>query len=311
MDRLFIVNEQSQAVKTKGSVLKGVSPHAATDVISVADFSDIADLVSRAAQSGCKWVFIEGGDGTVHGVMTAFLQQRAAFKTFPQFTLLPGGMTNQVSRNIGLRRAAPAQVEALIKTGDGKRYETPLLELDIKGAPPQFGFLFSTGGIPTATEYCVTKMYDRGVGGAAAVAATILRGVAGSEKIRNDMMPPSPIKLHVSGNQTQTRIDETHLASIVTTLPGLMLGLDPFWGAGSGPLRLTYARADARRLLQNAVTIWMGRKNQNRSKDGFESFTADVLDYVYSGPAVLDGEPVKLPHGELTLRATQPVSFIA
>lgn len=310
MKTLFLVNPQSQTVKTKGSVLDRVRGDGTVHTEKLTDFEQTDALVKEAAKSGCEWVFIEGGDGTAHGVMTAFMQQRHAFKTFPKFTLLPGGMTNQVCRNIGLRRARAEHIEAMMKAGGGQVHATPLLELDIEGALPQFGFLFSTGGIPTATEYCVTKMYDRGIGGAAAVAATIVRGVAGSPKIRNDMMPPSPIKLHVSGQGEEAEIDTEHLASIVTTLPGLMMGLDPFWGKGNGPLRATFAAADARHLALNALSIWAGRKHKDRSKDGFKSFAADKLDYAYSGPAVLDGEPVLLPKGHVILRATDPVKFI-
>lgn len=309
MKTLFLVNPQSQTVKTKGSVLARVQAADTARLERLTGFGQTDALVLEAAASDCEWVFIEGGDGTAHGVMTAFMQQRDKFKTFPRFTLLPGGMTNQVCRNVGLRKARAPQIEKMIERGPSQIHETPLLQLDIQGAAAQFGFLFSTGGIPTATEYCVTKMYDRGVGGAAAVAATIVRGVAGSEKIRNEMMPPSPIKMHIRGDADDTRIDAEHLASIVTTLPGLMMGLDPFWGGGNGSLRTTYASADTRHMVRNMLGIWAGRNKKDRSKDGLRSFAADRLDYTYSGPVVLDGERITLPEGQVTLRATKPVRF--
>lgn len=311
MDALFFINPDSQTVKTKGSLLGKV--HYDGDVVTeyIRDFKALPDLMLEAARTGCQYICIEGGDGTAHGVMTAFMNARENFKTDPHFILVPGGMTNQVAGNIGVKRKTPAYVGNLLATGSKNTHATRLLQLGIEGAPPQYGFLFSSGGIPAATDYCKEKMHGRGIGGSAAVAATILQGVAGSRASRDKMMPPTPISLGVEAKENSTRLEDDHLASLVTTLPGLMLRLDPFWGKGDAPLRLTFARANARHLLPHMFGILMGRKDKDRSKDGIESYRAETLTYKYDGPVVMDGEKIDLPNGLLTITATPPVNFLA
>ncbi|MGJ8563641.1 MAG: diacylglycerol kinase family protein [Alphaproteobacteria bacterium] len=311
MDTLFLVNPDSQTVKTKGSLLARVNTSGDHVIDYVTDFKNLPKLMKHAAKSNCQYICIEGGDGTAHGVMTAYMQARKLFKQDPSFMLIPGGMTNQVAGNIGVKKKTVKHVETLLETGRKTVHETRLLKLDIDGASAQFGFLFSTGGIPSATDYCKEKMHGRGIGGSAAVAATILRGVAGSRAIRDEMMPPTPVALSIHKQNTTAKINTSHLASLVTTLPGLMLGLDPFWGKGDDPVRLTFAHDGARNLLPHMLSILMGRKNKDRSKDGIESFTASALEYAYNGPAVLDGESITLPNGRLSITATPPVNFVS
>ncbi len=311
MNRLFIVNPDSQTVKSKGSVLGQVAIGDETSIVFLDDFSFMPDIAARAAKDNVSHIFIEGGDGTTHGVLTAFMSVKDQFETFPNFTLLAGGMTNQVARNIGMKRPTPQKLTTLIESGPGQTYNVPLLQIRAEEAAPIFGFLFSTGAIPSATDYCKKAMHGRGIGGTAAVAATIVRGVAGSKAARDNMMPSTPISLRITGDQEETHIDETHLGTVVTTLPGLIMKLDPFWGKGNGALRLTYARGTASHLARNLAGLWAGRKHISRSKDGIESFNAHALYYTYDGPCVVDGEKVHAEKGLIDIRPTEPVTFLA
>ena len=310
MTRLFIVNPDSQTVKTKGSVLGRVEANGDTSIEFLDDFTIMPDIAARALASDVRHVFIEGGDGTAHGVLTAFLALQDQYETLPNFTLLAGGMTNQVARNIGIKSPSAQRVSSLLKNGPRKTHQVPLLRIDTGQASPAFGFLFSTGAIPSATDYCTEQMHGRGVGGTAAVAATILRGVAGSKAARDHMMPSTPLSLRIDREHDQTRIDAPHLGTVVTTLPGLIMKLDPFWGQGSGALRLTYASSDAGHLVRNLAGLWMGRKHISRAKDGIESFNAHALHYDYNGPCVLDGERIVTADGYIDIRPTAPVTFV-
>ena len=313
--RLYLVNYDSATVRKKGSRLERIQSELPGTLHKLTDFSGLTNIVTQSIADQVDWVLIEGGDGTVHGVLTAFMQSRDKFKTFPKFTILPGGMTNQVASNIGFKFKSRDALRRLLSGTTGKTKPMPLLELSVKEAPSQFGFLFSSGAVPMATDYCKDKMYGRGIGGSMAVAATILKGVAGSKKARDEMMPPTPVKLRVTTGKDETWLEGDHLGTLVTTLPGLMLGLDPFWGQGDAALRVTYAKSDAQHLLRYAVEFLLESKKPKykqakRQRDGLESFAADVLKYHYGGPIVLDGEQINLPADEVEIRATDPVEFI-
>lgn len=313
--RLYLVNDDSATVRKKGSRLQALQSNYPSPLHHVTDFSNIKDIVKEARETQTEWVLIEGGDGTVHGVLTAFMQMRDAFEVFPKFTIIPGGMTNQIASHIGFRYKSREALKRLVSGVTGKPMSMPLLQLSAPDAPDQFGFLFSSGAVPMATEYCKEKLHNRGIGGSLAVAATILKGVAGSEKARNEMMPPTPVKLRVTTGKDEVWLEDEHLGTLVTTLPGIMLGLDPFWGKGEAALRVTYVKADAKHLLRHAIDFLLEGKTPKdksirRQSDGLESFSADILKYRYTGPVVLDGEPIEMKAGELEIRASAPVAFI-
>ncbi len=306
----FIVNPQSRTVKRKGSVLQKVADTQDIPIILSQSTSDLTVIISAAQDTGADWFFIEGGDGTVQATLTAFFQTRDHESSPPWFSILPGGMTNQICRHIGIRRATKKRVTDLVGGATPVHKPMPLIQIDLPDTDPKFGFLFSSGALPMATEYYFENVHKDGKMGAGAVAKMIAKGFGGSEKLRSEIYKPSEMNLVVSGDKSETYLDGEHLGTVVTTLPGLMLGLDPFWGEGEAPLRLTYVKGDAQHILRHLISLWAGQKKVSRQDDGIESFAANVLSYDYKGPVVLDGETLDVPGHHLTLRATQPIDFL-
>ena len=302
MATLFIVNGLSERVAKKGSVLKAVAAELNIPIYHLDEFSGLASEVTRAARNKTRHVFIEGGDGTVHGVLTEFIKQRAAFETFPLFSIVPGGMTNQIAKNIGLKSANKAEIKKLLAETTSAR-STALLKVISAGRPPFYGFLFSSGAIPMVTEYTKSNLHNKGIGGSLAVLGGLLRAVLGK---REDVMRPTQIKLNIDGQD----LTENHLGTVLTTLPGLMLGMDPFWGQQDAPLRLTYVSGAVKGLYRQIAELWLGHKSKDRTKTGMRSWNAHCVKYAYTGPVVLDGEPLSFPSGQFEIRATEPVEFV-
>jgi len=178
--------------------------------------------------------------------------------------------------------------------------EIPLLNIIDSGGPSYSGFVFSTGAIPQITRYTTSQLHGKGIGGSAAVIGGILKGIRGDDA---SLMQTTDVKiddLHTG----------PHLGTIITTLPSLMMGLDPFWGPGDGPLRVTWADGNYRALGRNILGLWAGRKLKDRSADGLHSRCVESLSYVYSGDIVLDGEFLSIPSGKFTVRPTRPVTFL-
>jgi len=177
----------------------------------------------------------------------------------------------------------------------------PLLNIiDFEGAQYS-GFLFSTGAIPQITRYTTSQLHRKGIGGSAAVVGGILKGIRGDDA---SLMQTTHVEIEgiYSGS---------HLGTIVTTLPSLMMGLDPFWGTGDGPLRVTWADETYRALGRNILAVWAGSKTKDRSADGLHSRRVDSLSYEYNGDIVLDGEFLSIPSGKFTVRPTRPVTFLS
>jgi len=299
MNRLFIVNPLSERVKRKGSSLEPLANKLGYICVRLDSFDQLSAAVNRAAKKGVDHVIIEGGDGTVQGVISAFLSQAEKFEPFPSFSIVPGGMTNQVAKNIGLKSAKPKNVESALNVALQK-IRLPLLNVTDSDGSTHSGFLLSTGAIPQITRYTKNELHKKGIGGSAAVIGGILEGIWGND---THLMRCTPIEL-------AGLFAGSHLGSVVTTLPSLMLGLDPFWGTEDAPIRLTWADAKYRRLGRNIMGLWAGRKSKDRSADGLFSKHVDDLSYVYAGDIVLDGEFLSIPSGKFTIRPTRTVTFL-
>ncbi len=299
MSRLFIVNPLSARVAKKGAVLETLADELDIDCLRLDSFDGLPAAVTEAAKTGVSHVVIEGGDGTVQGILTAFLQQSDRFDALPSFTIVPAGMTNQVAKNIGLKSTSAKAVKSALSR-DLTPQNVPLLKVtDDKGAS-YAGFLFSTGAIPQITRYTTGQIHKKGIGGSAAVFFGILKGLRGDDETLMKLTPVSMTGLY----------EGPHLGTVVTTLPSLIMGLDPFWGTEAAPLRLTWVTGQYRRLARNVISLWVGRKSKDRSQDGLYSKCVETLSYDYSGDIVLDGEFLSVPSGKFTVTVTPPVTFL-
>jgi diacylglycerol kinase family enzyme len=299
MRRLFIVNLLSERVSKKGSVLEPLAKTTQTQCFRLDPFDALPSTVSQAATDKVEHVIIEGGDGTVQGVISAFLYQADKFETFPAFSIVPGGMTNQVAKNIGLRSAKAKFVETAL-AGNLNSMDIPLLQVTDSDGPSYAGFLLSTGAIPQITRYTTAQLHRKGIGGSLAVLGGILKGVRG----RNENL------MHLTPIDLESIHSGQHLGTVVTTLPSLILKLDPFWGPDDAPLRLTWADETYRRLGRNILGLWAGFKSKDRSSDGFHSKCVNTLSFQYEGDIVLDGEFLSIPSGKFTVSPTRPVTFL-
>jgi len=82
VNRLFIVNPLSARVVKKGSVLVPLSEETGIPCFALDPFEALPAAVTQAAKDKVNHVIIEGGDGTVQGVISAFLRQADTFETF-------------------------------------------------------------------------------------------------------------------------------------------------------------------------------------------------------------------------------------
>jgi len=301
MSAIFIVNMLSHRVATKGSRLEALADQYDIELYSLDDFKSLPAKVSEIAQSNIGTVFIEGGDGTVQGVLSTFLRQSAKFKILPKFAIIEGGMTNQVAKNIGLKASLlPSTLKSEFPS-----HPVSLLSIQTDSTNTHYGFLFSTGAVPMVTEYTKRNLHKRGIGGSLAVAGGILKGISASN---GDVLKPTAIHLRCSHPQIDIKKD--HIGTILTTLPSLIMGFDPFWGKEDGSLRLTYVDDSYRRLYRNVSSLWTGNKRKDRRPDGLQSWNVEQVDYKYHGPCVLDGEPLTSESGTFSIKASQALNFI-
>jgi hypothetical protein len=305
---LAISNAKARAVSKQGSNIDlSALPNGSEHHISE-DKSDLPPLFSKAMSDGIKHILIEGGDGTVRTVMTALLNTYGDDGDLPAVSILPSGTTNQIARNLGLKKFSDVNA---IKAGKIKSIQMPLVKIRFKGhtqglSNPLYGFLFSTGALPHVSRFAQDKLNSKGVGGGTAVVGAVLKAVTGDKA---ELMPPEKHKMRGRiGDDTIVKAKGIALGTVMTTLPTLMLGLDPFWGKEDAPLRLTWAEADSQKLGRNVAGLWLGRK-KDRANDGFYSHNIERLNLRTKAPATLDGDFLDVAGQKLRISASRPVTF--
>jgi len=317
---VFIINPLSHSVAKHGSCLQRAGVTTKSNSYVLDTFETLPSVVTDILAAKREHVFIEGGDGTIHGVLSMFLAQQPNVDKLPSFTLLPGGMTNLVAAHVGLKRPSRKKIIDLVTKPETQKTVTlPLL--GTKAADSEdihYGFLLSTGALPAATRYCVSHVHSKGVGGSAAVRNTLLKVLFSRGVEREIILKPTPLSLDLGPDgideKIDRKIDGDHIITIATTLPHLMIGLKPFWGIGDGDLMITHANKDARHIIRNIARMLMPGQSASASeklnRDGFRSWNVDKAVMQLSGEVVLDGEFLPSTKAPISLFATKPLRFI-
>ncbi len=312
MKAAFLINPLSHSVAKKGSVLDKSGQGMTIERHQLRPFSLLPSIITKLAKTGCEMVFIEGGDGTMQGVLTEVLKQADKFSTLPKFVLLSGGMTNLIAAQIGIKRPIPRKINKLLQSPQLANSQTlALLNVSYgKGKPAYQGFLFSTGAIATATRYTVDEVHPAGISGAAAVRTTLRRALFGNRAQRELILKSSPLDLSIDSEQ----ISGDHILTAATTLKGSFVGFHPFWGKGDGPVKLVYIKGGAHNKVRNMARLIKKTKTAKLiatlKADGFFSWSVDTYTFTHAGQIVLDGEFLPKTTDPITLSASAPLCFI-
>lgn len=299
MTASLFINPHSERVGKKGSRLATHADEHGARVFDLALFEALPSQV-EAALNTSDLIVIEGGDGTVQCVMSEVMRQVGDTKDIPDFAIASGGMTNQIAKIIGMKRVGRSGLKTI--HDDPKALQTSMIRLSCDGMLDQYGFLFSTGALPMVTDFAKSELHTRGIGGSAAVVGGIVKAVTAE---RDSVMPATDCTLTING------VVRTgpHLGTVATTLPSITMGLDPFWGDEAGDLRLTYVEGGCSKLYRHLAEVWVGFKDKDRRPDGFYSWNTDVAEFIYSGPVMMDGEPIDLPSDRFRLSSSRPVTI--
>ena len=311
MSPLFVINTQSSRIQKKGSRLEGIAQSVKARVIRSDDIGVFKTAFRKAISEGAAHIFIEGGDGSVQTVLTEYFNWLPKDTPPAKFTIIGGGTTNQVAKIIGVKKPTPNYLESLIKGQHKTVHALPLLHISVDAQSPIYGFLFTSGAIPMATDYYMEEVRGSGKTGPSAVYTTILAALGKGVDKDNAFISETPVSLLVSTGKEETIIDENHLGTITTTLPNFILGIDPFWGKGDAPLRMTYVSGANKNLLGLVMNAALKRFGKLDEMDGVESWHADYIRYNYEGPIILDGEQISKSHKQIEIRASQTVTFLS
>lgn len=249
---------------------------------------------------------IVGGDGSVQWVLT-LLSHYVEYDQWPHIAILPAGHTNMSAYDINAQKNFVRCLEQLQQVVTGTKainaIERQLVEVTSK-AETQLGFFFGIGTIVRGIEYFQTQVRPHGGGHETGAALALLRtlwGMLGKQAPFDESLP-------VTFADTDTAVPLR--LCMVTTLTRLMLGLHPYWGQGSGDLRLTFVEQRARYFFRLLPRLFLGKPNKYmRGTNGYCSRNMDTLRLQFCGTFTLDGE-LYAHDGDLQIKATPNVRFL-
>lgn len=313
----LVTNPQSQYNRRHGTGAVESVVNGAPDILhaKLTDMRHLPGVLSGFAADGVDILAVNGGDGTVQGVLTELLANRP-FSPVPPLAILPGGMTNTIADNVGLR-GSPAQalskLIAAVRRNPGgiRRIERPIIRVENgTSLPPQYGMLFGTAGIVRAIEVCRDEAHGRGLKADWANAATLVGLLVDwlffggrSEVFRGDEMAIS-----LDGGPAERGAKVVVLA---TTVDRMFLRSRPFWNTDSGPIKFTAIAHPPKHLLRRVYKLLYGGPNRTIPEATYQSRGAHRVVLEMACPFMVDGQVFHPENGQsVRITAEEKVSFV-
>ncbi len=314
----LIVNHGSHAVAKRGAMLEAVAlelPDASYLLLD--DFADLKGHIRQLARNGVEKIFIEGGDGTLLAVLSACLDPGAGFKTQPEFAILPGGSTNLAARSFGFRGKTAGEVTRRI-AAIAHEVDAPIREthraLWIENAAmtgPTIGFVLSTGTLARAMLFAQREFHGAGRRGARTILKAIRQFLIAPHRYYDTDGVPLLRASDLSVTGAGVALEGPHTLALISSLPQLSLGLDPFWGKGPGAIALTHAAWPIKGFRRALIRVLLHLSGPRLAAHGMSSYRGDRFELCHTDPVVVDGEAI--PHaedGRLSVSITEPLVFL-
>jgi hypothetical protein len=281
----------------------------------IASRAENAAVVRDLAAAGVELVVINGGDGTVQGVLTEIING-GQFATLPKLAVLPTGMTNLVAADVGLPgRPVESLARLIALTAGGQSLpEVRRAVISMRHAadqPPAHGLFFGGAAFYRGTVMGRDQVHRIGVQKSLAAGLSLfwfLFLAFFSRTGRNPLYRGEAMTVRIDGSVVP---EPEQFVLLGTTLHCLILGMMPFWGDGPGSLRYTSVAFPLRRFARALVPLLRGRPRPWMNGSGYRSGRAREIALVTDCPIVMDGEIFPTSRDTpVLLRADREVAFV-
>lgn len=257
-------------------------------------------------------IMMAGGDGTIQAALTDAINMRR-FEHAPHYVAVPCGMTNVIAADCGLKGSPIDAVDQFLwrrGKGDVKRQKRSLMGVRIGArSVPVYGFFLGAGAFTSAVKFSRSEIQAKGAKHSVAMGLSIGGAIMNAAFDGPPRVPPLVAEMRsmqspFEGPQSLTMV-------LMTTLRRLVLGVNPFWGEGSGALAITTIGYPARKMLAAAPSVLRGKSEPWFEGAGYRSWRTNVLDADFEGTIVFDGEFFNVSKGDrVCVETTHEADFL-
>lgn len=276
-------------------------------------FDELEAVLRRFAAAGVELLIISGGDGTISAILTQIFEH-AVFAGHPRLAILPGGTSNTIAGDVGLRGRPLDALERCLHTfahapDTCELVERNLIRVDYaREKPAVCGMFFGTAAVCDAIVLRRRLFPQKWLPDPIAAAMTLAVVLGTAALGRPGVLSGQSIAVNLGGVPADRR---QYTIVIATTLERILLGGDPFWGAGPGAIKFTSIASPPRALVRYAYRLLYGRDRERLPPATYASAAADRITLNMDCPFNLDGEFYEPgPGGRVILSRTPPARFI-
>jgi len=280
------------------------------------DFAALRSVLEQFAAAGIELLVVNAGDGTVSAVLTE-IYEHGVFPVAPIVAILPGGTSNTIARDVGLRGGRVSSLQRLfdaVEHGEIERHVTTRRLIRVEYGPERravFGMFFGTAAICAGIELRL-RMFPQtwipdplaGTLTLAYVLASVVLGLGND----GDILSGETMAIDLD---RVTGPEKRYSLVIVTTLRRIFLGSSPFWGDGGRGLEFTSIGSPALGLVRHAWRLLYGRDKNALPRATYTSASVDRLALHTCSSFTLDGEFYDSPTDKaVVLTGTTAARFV-
>jgi diacylglycerol kinase (ATP) len=282
------------------------------ELVTPDDLDALAATADRLRDRGVDLLCVNGGDGTLHQVLTALIRSWGEATPLPRVCLLRGGTMNIVADSVGVRIGAEAMLERVV-AGAGALQTTTRRTLRIVAddRPPLYGFLSGNGIIARFLEL----YYEQPDPGPRDAAVLLFRGACSAlvqgPLIRQLMRPYSgrvlldgvPLRREDGGDRW------TAVALGTVEQMGLGFRVFPMTAAHPDAIGVVAIGSSVARLATELPSVYLGR-GVHRVGNSTHTAAEVLLESDEPIALMVDGDFCRADGGRVRIGLGPPVTFI-
>ena len=271
------------------------------------DLDALAALAERTRSAQIDLLCINGGDGTIHQVLTAFVRSWGEDRALPPVCVLRGGTMNIIADSIGVTLDAEAMLARAVQApATAATTARRTMRIEVDDNPPLYGFLSGNGIIARYLElyYADPDPSPR------SAASLLLRGAVSAMvqgPLIRELTRPYRGEVRIDGERLPS---DRWVAVALGTIEQMGLGFRVFDRIHDHPdkLQVVAIGSGVSALATELPSLYRGRGVRREGNHSLVAAAVD-LDADEPIPLMIDGDFCRSETGRVRIRPGPLVTF--